>query len=256
MGHFQSAVEAFQYLGDEKEEAAVSFSKAWTMRSFGDFDEALALVTQALSMDSPSDALRITSLGFKADLEAMSGQLKEAQARYQDTAKLCRARDDSYHLSAALTSLGNVCGKQNNLDDAKEHLKEALHLAKLGKRRSGGIADMRCLAALDCLRSEKEAMLRWYEDALELVSAEEATGRPGSGANRLCCATWAWRASGSVGSVIRMLHSPSSRRLKRSLRWIGPRKLVIASDAPSLRPHEIQASGCSPFLLNDQPRHP
>ena len=57
MGHFQSAVEAFQYLGDEKEEAAVSFSKAWTMRSFGDFDEALALVTQALSMDSPSDAL-------------------------------------------------------------------------------------------------------------------------------------------------------------------------------------------------------
>ena len=95
----------------------------------------------------------------------MSGQLKEAQARYQDTAKLCRARDDSYHLSAALTSLGNVCGKQNNLDDAKEHLKEALHLAKLGKRRSGGIADMRCLAALDCLRSEKEAMLRWYEDA-------------------------------------------------------------------------------------------
>ena len=52
MGHFQSAVEAFQYLGDAKEEAAVSFSKAWTMRSFGDFDEALALVTQALSMDS------------------------------------------------------------------------------------------------------------------------------------------------------------------------------------------------------------
>ena len=182
MGHFQSAVEAFQHVGDEKEEAAVYFSKAWTMRSFGDFDQALALVTQALSMDSSSDAFRVTSLGFKADLEAMNGQLKEAKACYRECAELCRARDDSYHLSAALTSLGKVCVKQRNLDEAEEHLKEAFHLAKVGRRRSGGIANiMRCLAALDCLRSEKADMLRWYKDALELVSEEEATGRPGSG---------------------------------------------------------------------------
>ena len=182
MKHFRCAIALFQDLQDQKEEARLYFSQAWTMRSFGDFDQALDLVTRALSLWLDcSDPFRATCLGFKADLERMGGQLLQAEKCYQECANICRAQEDIYHLSAALASLGKVCVKQKKLKEAASYLEEALHMAQQGLRRSSGLADvMRSLAALACLRSEKESMQYWYEEALKLATAEEAS-RPGKG---------------------------------------------------------------------------